>query len=132
FAVVAGEVRSLAQRAAASAREIKELITTSGEHVHAGMVQVDEACSTMGAIVESIARVNDIVGEISQASVEQSTGVRQVAQAVTQMDQVTQQNAALVEQSAAAAESLKVQSRQLLDAVAVFRLTQTDRSTAKA
>ncbi len=122
FAVVAGEVRSLAQRSAQAAREIKTLINTSVEKVEQGTALVDRAGSTMGEIVSAIQRVSDIVAEISAASSEQSNGVTQVGQAVTQMDQATQQNAALVEESAAAAESLKGQARQLVDAVAVFKL----------
>jgi methyl-accepting chemotaxis protein len=122
FAVVASEVRSLAQRSAAAAREIKGLIGASVERVEKGSQLVDQAGATMQEIVASIRRVTDIVGEISAASTEQSEGVVQVGQAVTQMDQATQQNAALVEQSAASAESLRQQSQQLVQAVAVFRL----------
>jgi len=121
FAVVAGEVRILAQRSADAARQIKSLIAVSVERVEQGTRQVDEAGTTMTDVVGSIERVTHIMGEISAASSEQSTGVRQVGEAVTQMDQATQQNAALVEQSAAAAESLKQQAHQLVDAVAVFR-----------
>ena len=124
FAVVAGEVRTLAQRSAEAAREIKSLITTSVEQVEHGSTQVAEAGATMDQIVAAIRRVSDIVAEISNASVEQSSGVNQIGEAVAQMDQVTQQNAALVEQSAAAAESLKQQADQLVDAVAVFRLAR--------
>ncbi|MCE4556371.1 methyl-accepting chemotaxis protein [Roseateles cellulosilyticus] len=122
FAVVAGEVRTLAQRSATAAREIKSLITASVEQIEQGTTQVDTAGAAMQDIVGSIQRVADIVGEISSASREQSTGVSQVEGAVAQMDQVTQQNAALVEQSAAAAESLRQQAQQLLQAVAVFKL----------
>ncbi len=122
FAVVAGEVRSLAQRSAAAAKEIKSLITASVEQVDEGTGLVDEAGKTMSEIVGAIQRVSDIVGEISAASAEQSTGVSQVGQAVSVMDQVTQQNAALVEESAAAAESLKLQADGLVQAVAVFKL----------
>ncbi len=122
FAVVAGEVRNLAQRSAEAAKEIKSLITTSVERVEHGTQLVDRAGSTMDEVVGAIRRVTDIVGEISAASREQSTGIGQVTEAVTQMDRVTQQNAALVEESAAAAESLKTQSAQLLDVVAFFRL----------
>ena len=123
FAVVAAEVRSLAQRSAEAAREIKSLITASVEQVEQGSTLVGQAGSTMQEIVGAIQRVTDIVGEISSASTEQSSGVSQIGEAVSQMDQVTQQNAALVEQSAAAAESLKVQAGQLVQAVAVFRLS---------
>ncbi len=122
FAVVAGEVRSLAQRSAEAAREIKSLISTSVERVEHGSQLVDRAGSTMDKVVSAIRGVTDIVGRISAASREQSTGIGQVSEAVTQMDRVTQQNAALVEESAAAAESLKAQSAQLLDVVAFFRL----------
>ncbi len=123
FAVVAGEVRTLARRSADAAKEIKTLITHSVDQVTEGTALVDQAGQTMGEIVGSIRRVSDIVGEISAASGEQSSGVSQVGEAVSQMDQVTQQNAALVEESAAAAESLRGQATQLVQAVAVFRLS---------
>jgi len=123
FAVVAGEVRSLAQRSAEAAKEIKGLIGTSVERVERGTALVDKAGATMTEVVSAIRRVTDIMGEISAASSEQSSGVSQVGEAITQMDQATQQNAALVEQSAAAADSLKTQAGQLVDAVAVFRLS---------
>jgi len=122
FAVVAAEVRSLAQRSAEAAKEIKGLIHTSVERVAQGSVLADKAGSTMAEVVTAIRRVTDIMGEISAASSEQSTGVAQVGEAVTQMDQATQQNAALVEQSAAAADSLRTQAEQLVEAVAVFQL----------
>jgi hypothetical protein len=122
FAVVASEVRSLAGRSADAAKEIKSLITASVERVEQGTALVDQAGATMTEVVSSIKRVTDIMGEISAASNEQSAGVAQVGEAVSQMDQATQQNAALVEQSAAAAESLKAQARQLVEAVAVFKL----------
>ncbi|MBP6676963.1 MAG: HAMP domain-containing protein, partial [Vitreoscilla sp.] len=124
FAVVAGEVRSLAQRSAEAAREIKGLIQASVERVEAGTRQADEAGSTMTEVVQAIRRVTDIVGEISHASVEQSHGVATVGKAVGAMDEATQQNAALVEQSAAAAESLREQARQLVQAVSSFRVGQ--------
>ena len=123
FAVVAGEVRSLAGRSAEAAKEIKGLIGTSVERVERGAALVDKAGATMSEVVASIRRVTEIMGEISAASSEQSQGVSQVGEAITQMDQATQQNAALVEQSAAAADSLKTQAGQLVDAVAVFRLS---------
>jgi len=126
FAVVAAEVRSLAQRSADAAKEIKTLISTSVERVEQGTALVDQAGTTMQEVVSSIRRVTDIMGEISAASIEQSTGVSQVGEAVTSMDQATQQNAALVEESAAAAESLKVQAQQLVNAVAVFKLASHD------
>ena len=122
FAVVAAEVRSLAQRSAAAAKEIKTLISDSVERVDQGTQLVDKAGVTMQEVVASIRRVTDIMGEISAASNEQSTGVAQVGEAVTQMDKATQQNAALVEQSAAAAESLKSQATELVNAVSVFKL----------
>jgi methyl-accepting chemotaxis protein len=122
FAVVASEVRSLAQRSAEAAKEIKGLINTSVQRVEQGTVLVDRAGTTMNEVVTAIRRVTDIMGEISAASNEQSQGVAQVGEAVTQMDQATQQNAALVEQSAAAADSLKTQALQLVQAVAVFKL----------
>jgi methyl-accepting chemotaxis protein len=124
FAVVASEVRSLAQRSAEAAKEIKALIGRSVEQVEQGTVLVDQAGKTMGEIVGSIQRVSDIVAEITAASVQQSSGINQVGDAIGQMDQATQQNAALVEQSAAAAESLKGQAQLLVQAVAVFKLTQ--------
>jgi methyl-accepting chemotaxis protein len=126
FAVVASEVRSLAGRSADAAKEIKSLISTSVERVEQGTALVDHAGATMTDVVSSIKRVTDIVSEISVASTEQSAGVVQVAHAVGQMDQVTQQNAALVEESAAAAESLKAQALELVQLVAVFKLARED------
>jgi methyl-accepting chemotaxis protein len=122
FAVVAGEVRTLAGRSAEAAKEIKGLITASVERVSAGSQLVDQAGTTMQEVVQSIGRVNQIMGDISNASEEQSAGVAQIGQAVMQMDQATQQNAALVEESAAAADNLRHQAGDLLQAVAVFRL----------
>jgi len=130
FAVVASEVRSLAGRSADAAKEIKGLITASVERVEQGTALVDQAGTTMTEVVSSIRRVTDIMGEISAASVEQSAGVSQVGEAMTQMDQATQQNAALVEESAAAAESLKVQAQQLVQAVAVFKLGAGEKAVA--
>ena len=121
FAVVAGEVRSLAQRSAEAAKEIKGLIGASVEKVESGARQVDEAGRAMGEIVEQVKRVNDLIGEISNATMEQSSGIGQVNIAVSQLDQMTQQNAALVEQSAAAAESLKGQASRLAESVGVFK-----------
>ncbi len=122
FAVVAGEVRSLAQRSANAAREIKMLITDSVTQVEAGSALVERAGRTMEEVVASIRRVTDIVGEISAASSEQSNGVSQVGIAVNQMDDATQQNAALVEESSAAARSLQQQAQDLFDAVSIFKL----------
>ncbi|WP_061149729.1 methyl-accepting chemotaxis protein [Caballeronia arvi] len=122
FAVVAGEVRSLAQRSSAAAKEIKELIDTSVARVQTGTTLVDEAGRTMNDIIGAVQRVTDIMGEIAAASEEQSSGIEQVSRAVTQMDEVTQQNAALVEEAAAAAQSLEDQAGRLRQAVAVFQV----------
>ncbi|MEY4767055.1 MAG: hypothetical protein RI907_3728 [Pseudomonadota bacterium] len=122
FAVVAGEVRSLAQRSANAAREIKGLIGNSVDRVQAGAELVTRAGSTMDEIVVSVKRVQDLIGEITVSSSEQSDGISQLNTAVTQLDQMTQQNAALVEQSAAAAESLKQQSHHLAQVVQRFRV----------
>jgi methyl-accepting chemotaxis protein-1 (serine sensor receptor) len=122
FAVVAAEVRNLAQRSSGAAKEIKALIEQSVARIDTGSVLVAQAGQTMTEIIGSVQRVTDIIAEISAASVEQSTGIDQIAQAVTQMDEVTQQNAALVEQAAAAAQSLEEQALSLRDAVAVFKL----------
>ncbi|GDY37408.1 methyl-accepting chemotaxis protein [Acidovorax sp. NB1] len=131
FAVVAGEVRNLAQRSAEAAKEIKSLITASVERVEQGTLLVDKAGITMTEVVGAIRRVTDIMGEISAASSEQSTGVSQVGEAVTQMDQVTQQNAALVEEMAAAASSLSHQAQALVGAVAVFKLSADQARVAR-
>ncbi|MCS0616343.1 methyl-accepting chemotaxis protein [Massilia kyonggiensis] len=122
FAVVASEVRSLAQRSAAAAKEIKALIDNSVEKADAGSRLVDQAGTTMREVVESIRRVADIMGEISAASQEQTEGIGQVQLAISQMDQTTQQNAALVEEAAAASEQLREQAGKLSQTVAVFRL----------
>ncbi len=129
FAVVASEVRALAQRSAAAAKEIKALIDTSMGRVQAGTAQADKAGQTMQEVVQSIERVRDLMGEISAASQEQSEGVSQIGEAVTNMDQVTQQNAALVEEMAAAAASLNSQAHDLVSAVAVFQLAASTTST---
>ncbi len=122
FAVVATEVRSLASRSAEAAKEIKNLISASVERVEQGTAQVDEAGATMTEVVGAIRRVTDLMSQISAASSEQSLGVSQVGEAVTHMDQVTQQNAALVEEMAAAADSLKMQAQDLVAGVNVFKL----------
>ncbi|WP_248320941.1 MULTISPECIES: methyl-accepting chemotaxis protein [unclassified Caballeronia] len=131
FAVVAGEVRSLAQRSAAAAKEIKALIGDSTEKVQSGSQLVTRAGETMGEIVQAVRRVTDIMGEISAASEEQSDGIEQVNRAVTQMDSVTQQNAALVEQAASAAATLEEQTRQLKEIVGQWRIAGTVPASAK-
>ncbi|HEX7984604.1 MAG TPA: methyl-accepting chemotaxis protein [Duganella sp.] len=128
FAVVATEVRNLAQRSTVAAREIKELIAASAERVELGSKQVDQAGSTMQAIVGSIQSVTDIMAEITAASQEQAAGIEQINQAITQMDDVTQQNASLVEQAAAASSSLQDQAASLSRAVSVFK---TDAAPAR-
>nr|WP_295074894.1 methyl-accepting chemotaxis protein [uncultured Roseateles sp.] len=132
FAVVASEVRSLAQRSAEAAKEIKTLIGASVERVEVGTRLVQEAGESMTEIVTSVQRVSDIIGEISAAASEQSDGIGQVNQSVLQLDQMTQQNAALVEESAAAAESLKDQAERLAEAVDKFKITQSHAQAAKA
>lgn len=129
FAVVASEVRSLAGRSADAAKEIKTLITASVDRVAHGTALVDQAGATMTEVVASIRSVTDIMGEISAASTEQSLGVSQVGEAVTQMDQVTQQNAALVEEMAAAASGLKSQAEDLVQVVSVFKLESSAASS---
>ncbi|WP_082532755.1 methyl-accepting chemotaxis protein [Pelomonas sp. Root1237] len=126
FAVVAGEVRSLAGRSAEAAKQIKALIGNSVERVENGARLVQTAGTTMGEIVSSVQRVQDIIGEISSAATEQSEGINSVNTSVVQLDQMTQQNAALVEESAAAAESLKEQAQRLVEAVAVFRVAGSE------
>ena len=130
FAVVAGEVRSLAQRSSAAAREIKGLIEDSVHKVQSGSKLVAHAGETMSEVVASIKRVDNIMHEISSASREQSIGIEQVNQAIAQMDQVTQQNAALVEQAAAAAESLQSQTTELNNVVDVFKIKSDGHGTA--
>ena len=126
FAVVASEVRSLAQRSAAAAKEIKTLIGDSADKVAEGSRLVDQAGKTMDDVVIAVKRVTDLMAEISAASMEQSSGIEQVNDAVTQMDQTTQQNAALVEQAAAAAASMEQQATRLASSVAQFRLSQAE------
>jgi methyl-accepting chemotaxis protein len=122
FAVVASEVRNLAQRSASAAKEIKELIGDSVSKVDAGTRLVDQAGATMEEIVQSVRRVAGIMGEISVASAEQSSGIEQIHHAISQMDQVTQQNAALVEEAASAATSLQESAAGLADRVSVFKV----------
>ena len=131
FAVVASEVRQLAQRSATAAREIKAIIGESVANVDDGTLQAAEAGSQMIAIVDSVKRLNGIIGEISTASVERGSGIEQVAQAVTQMDHMTQQNASLVEEAAAASEALAQQANRLMGAVEVFKLRPLTQSTAQ-
>jgi len=132
FAVVASEVRSLAQRSASAAKEIKTLINDSVEKVEAGGKLVDEAGATMGQVVTSVKQVADIMADITAASLEQSTGIEEINHAIAQMDEVTQQNAALVEQAAAAAQSMQDQANQLAQAVSVFNLGSTSGSTSES
>ncbi len=132
FAVVAGEVRNLAQRSASAAKEIKDLISDSVAKVREGTKLVENAGSTMDEIVSSVKRVTDIMGEISAASIEQSAGIDQVNDAITNMDEVTQQNAALVEEAAAAAESLVEQASHLMEMVGSFKFQGTGNSPVKA
>ena len=122
FAVVATEVRGLAQRSAEAARQVKTLIGASVERVDAGSALVDQAGRTMDEIVVQVRKVTDLIGDIAAGSNEQAGGIGQVNTAVSQLDQVTQQNAALVEQSTAAAESLKQQAARVAEAVSVFKL----------
>ena len=126
FAVVAAEVRNLAHRSAGAAKEIKELIGDSVNKVDTGSRLVDEAGQTMDLVVTSIRQVADIMGEITAATAEQSHGIEEINQAITQMDEMTQQNAALVEEAAAAAESMQEQSLRLAEAVSIFKLTGDD------
>ncbi|WP_281664044.1 methyl-accepting chemotaxis protein [Paraburkholderia fungorum] len=125
FAVVAGEVRGLAQRSAQSAKEIKTLISESVAEIQGGSALVEHAGEAMSNVSASISRVTQMMAEISASSLEQSTGIEQVNQAVVQMDEMTQQNAALVEEAAAAAASLHQQTQQLKEAVSVFEISET-------
>ena len=125
FAVVAGEVRSLAQRSAAAAKEIKLLIDDSVDKVHHGAALVDQAGDTMNEIVQSVSRVTDIMAEITAASQEQTAGIEQVNAAIAQMDQTTQQNAALVEEASAAAQSLQQEASTLARTVGAFRIEES-------
>lgn len=122
FAVVAGEVRNLAQRSAKAAKEIKLLIGDSVEKVSSGSALVDDASKTMTDIVAAVQRVSAMIGDISTATDEQSQGIGQINTAINQLDQMTQQNAALVEESAAAAESLRTQASRLEQRVSIFKL----------
>ncbi len=115
-------MRSLAQRSATAAKEIKVLINGAAQDVGAGGVEVERAAATMAEVVRSVKQVTDIIGEIAAASSEQSAGIGQVGQSMSQMDLVTQQNAALVEEAAAATSSLEGQTQKLSEAVSVFRL----------
>ncbi|WP_192456832.1 methyl-accepting chemotaxis protein [Musicola keenii] len=129
FAVVAGEVRNLAQRSAQAAKEIETLISESVSRVQIGSDQVQEAGNAMGTIISSVSHVHDLMGEIAAASDEQSRGISQIGQAVTEMDGVTQQNAALVQEASSAASSLEEQARNLADAVSVFDIGDDREST---
>jgi methyl-accepting chemotaxis protein len=132
FAVVASEVRTLAQRSANAAKDIKGLISDSVKKIESGNVLVAQSGSTMKEIVTAIKRVNDIMAEIAAASVEQSNGIQGVSHSVSQMDEMTQQNAALVEQAAASAESLQSQANQLTESVNEFRLSNESGSSRKS
>ncbi|GAB7267181.1 hypothetical protein DZJ_37340 [Dickeya ananatis] len=123
FAVVAGEVRSLSQRSSQAAKDIAALIAESVERTNAGSTLVAEAGQTMDSIVKSVSRVNDIMGEISSASEEQSRGIEQISRAITELDSTTQQNAALVSQSSSAANALEEQAMLLEKLMATFRLS---------
>ncbi|WP_312545343.1 methyl-accepting chemotaxis protein, partial [Pantoea eucalypti] len=132
FAVVAGEVRNLAQRSSLAAKEIEVLIRESLDRVSNGTELVNRAGVTMEGIVRSVTQVRDIMGEIAAASDEQNRGITQIAQAMTEMDSTTQQNAALVEESSAAASSLEEQALELEKTVAVFRVPSSGAFTPRA
>ncbi|MFL9950788.1 methyl-accepting chemotaxis protein [Paraburkholderia agricolaris] len=132
FAVVASEVRSLAQRSSSAAKEIKDLIATSVDRIRDGSALAGEAGKTMAEVTQAVARVTDIMSEIAAASVEQSRGIEQVNLAITQMDNVTQQNAALVEEAAAASRSMEDQGQQLNEAVAFFQVKDAPHTVATA
>src|SRR5450830_1377376 len=130
FAVVASEVRNLAQRSASAAKEIKTLISDSVEKVEAGSKLVDLAGTTMDEVVASVKRVTDVISEITSAGQEQTTGIQQINFAITEMDNVTQQNAALVEEAAAAAGSLQDQAKNLAQVVSIFKIDEAHRVTS--
>jgi methyl-accepting chemotaxis protein len=130
--VVAAEVRNLAQRSAAAAKEIKALIDDSVDKVDSGTKLVDQAGTTMADVVASVQRVRSIIGEISAASAEQTAGIEQVNQAIAQMDETTQQNASLVEEAAAASEALQQQAGNLAQVVSVFKLNTADAAADSA
>jgi methyl-accepting chemotaxis protein len=130
FAVVAGEVRTLAQRSADAAREIKALVNTSLEKVDTGSQLVVDAGASIDRLVSQVQRVAALITDISTAVAEQTTGISQVSDAMTQLDQVTQQNAALVEESAAAAASLQQQARRMVEVVTVFKLANANAQEA--
>ena len=129
--MVAAEVRTLSQRTATAAKEITELITASALQVHQGSTQVNEAGATMTEVVEAIRRVTALMGEISASSEEQSRGVQQIAEAVTVIDQGTQQNAALVEQASAAGEAMSDQAAALMELMAFFSTRDSGTTPAR-
>jgi len=131
FAVVAAEIRNLAQRCADAAKQIKTLITDSVEKVDNGAKLVDQAGTTMGDVVNSVKQLTDIIGKIMVASAEQASGIEHINQAIMQMDDVTQQNAALVEEAAAASQSLEDQTATLVDVVSIFKLNESHNSAAE-